>query len=250
MRRGNHVISNLASRRPSFTWVAWSRLNKTSPRTRSTGSGRNRGRYSQASLQTACLLARRHPARQRPPQRTSHIVQRLGGHTARTRHPRLSSRLWESRIGGCTLPVAVAPIQRPAPRCTGVARPGDGEAGSLRAKGPCARAAGTPRASSPRAPPAPGSLAVGPGGPVLPVCMFPQPSVRRVLCLRRLLAGASRRVSGMGRCSRGAWPRSCSGICRLRCWCGLRVRARRGGGRPGPVRGDPCGSRCRAGTPR
>jgi hypothetical protein len=93
-----------ARRRPSFTWVAWSRLNKTSPRTWSTGSERNRRTSSLASSQTACLLARRHPAQQRPRQRTSRIVQRSGGHAARTRHPRPSRRLWESRIGGCALP--------------------------------------------------------------------------------------------------------------------------------------------------
>jgi hypothetical protein len=29
--------------------------------------------------------------------------------------------------------VAVAPVQRPAPRCAGVAQPGDGKAGPLRA---------------------------------------------------------------------------------------------------------------------
>jgi hypothetical protein len=57
-------------------------------------------------------------------------------------------------------------------------------------------------------------------------------------------------ASGMGRCPMGAWPRSRSGICRLRCCCALRVRSPRGGGRPGPVRWDPRGSRCRAGTPR
>src|SRR5205823_3214755 len=42
-------ISNRASWRPSFTWAAWSRLNKTFPRTWSTGSELNRRAYSRAS---------------------------------------------------------------------------------------------------------------------------------------------------------------------------------------------------------
>ena len=93
-------------------------------------------------------------------------------------------------------------------------------------------------------------IRVAPGGAVLPVCTS---AARRTA--RAVSSAASRRAprgggfGGPGRCSMGAWPRCRSGICHLRCCCAGRVRSRGRGGRPGPVRWGPRGSRCRAGTP-
>ena len=127
-------------------------------------------------------------------------------------------------------------------------RPGSRTRARIHRRSPAPARSAQQRAPSPRALPAPGSLVPGPGGAILPVCMS---AARRTA--RAVSSAASRRAprggaSGGGRCSMGAWPRSRSGICCLRCCCLVRVRSRCGGGRPGPVRWDLRGSRCRAGT--